>query len=78
MTITIKGLIGIRATKCDELLDKMKDHPHILLIKKTKNYHDMIAIVRHDSMKSLSEFIFQEIRSIKCVNDTETTILIEE
>lgn len=78
MTITLKGLIGIRATNCDELIEKMRKNPKILLIKKSKNYHDIIAIVRHDSMKSLSEFIFQEIRSIKCVKDTETTILIEE
>ena len=60
------------------MLKKIEEMPEVLLIKKSKNYHDVIAIVEHDSMKSLSEFIFQKIRAIECVKDTETTILIEE
>ncbi|MBN1785618.1 MAG: Lrp/AsnC ligand binding domain-containing protein [Candidatus Methanofastidiosa archaeon] len=60
------------------MLKKIGALPEVLLIRKSKNYHDVIAIVEHDSMKSLSEFIFQKIRAIDCVKDTETTILIEE
>ncbi|GEM_PF-6016223 len=52
--------------------------PEVLMIKKSRNYHDMIAIVKHDSIASLSDFIFHKIRAIDCIRDTETTILLEE
>jgi len=71
-------LIGIRTEDCETPLKILKGMPEVLLIKKSRTYHDMIAIVRHDSMMSLSDFIFKKVRAIDCVKDTETTILLEE
>jgi len=71
-------LIGIRTEDCETPIRELKGLPEVLLIKRSKNYHDVIAIVKHESMASLSNFIFTKVRAIKCIKDTETTILLEE